>query len=89
MVSLAQVRLDADLNGVDSITSLFADRKAGRPAARDLTFWDRAYLQSLYKTDAQIDPAMQLSFMSDHIARDIAAHNVLPLSATQAGPQAQ
>ncbi|MGC1300746.1 MAG: hypothetical protein WA840_00095 [Caulobacteraceae bacterium] len=85
MVSLAQIRPDTDLDGVSSIMTLFADRAAGRPPPRDLSFWDRAYLQSLYRTDGQINAELQLSYMSDHIKREIAAHDVLTLSATQAG----
>lgn len=46
--SLAQLKPDPEPEGVDSITTLFADRDAGRPIPESLTVSDRAYLRGLY-----------------------------------------
>ena len=88
MVSLAQVKPDADLEHVTTIMNMFDDRTSGRQAPTDLTFWDRAYLGALYDTDAEINFAMQRSGMVAHIRHDVAAHDVIPLSATQPGAPA-
>ena len=85
MVSLAQVKPDADLEHVTTIMNMFDDRTAGRQAPTDLTFWDRAYLGALYDTDAEINFALQRSGMVAHIRHDVAAREVIPLSATQPG----
>ncbi len=83
MVSLAQVKPDADLEHVNTIMNMFADRATGRPLPGDLTFWDRAYLGALYDTDAEINFTLQRSSMVAHIRHDVAAHDVIPLSATR------
>ena len=83
MVSLAQVKPDADLDHVKTIMNMFDDRSSGREPSGDLTFWDRAYLGALYDTDAEINFSMQRSSMVAHIRHDVAAHDVIPLSATR------
>ena len=88
MVSLAQVKPDADLEHVTTIMNMFDGRSGGRPPPTDLTFWDRAYLGALYDTDAEINFAMQRSGMVAHIRHDVAARNVIPLSATEPGSPA-
>ena len=82
MVSLAQIKPDADLGNVTSIMNVFADHDAGKAAPSDLTFWDRAYIGGLYDTDAQVNFSQQMSHIATHIRHDVAVHNVLPLSAT-------
>ena len=88
VVSLAQVKPDADLEHVNTIMNMFDDRTTGRPAPDDLTFWDRAYIGALYDTDAEINFAMQRSSMVAHVRHDVAAHDVIPLSATRSQPPA-
>jgi hypothetical protein len=83
MVSLAQVKPDADLEHVNTIMHMFDDQTAGHPPPDDLTFWDRAYIGALYDTDAEISFSMQRSSMVAHIRHDVATHDVIPLSATK------
>jgi hypothetical protein len=48
MVSLAQIDPKADVSGTESILTLFADKRDGRPLPAGLTEWDQAYLEGLY-----------------------------------------
>lgn len=49
MTSLARLSPDADLNGLDTVLSLFETPVAARPAA--MTDWDQAYLTAVYAGD--------------------------------------
>lgn len=72
----------ADVNVGDqdfpTIANLFSDRAHGRPPAADLTFWDRAYLGALYKTQSQTSLSMQQSAMADRIAHAVQSQTILP-----------
>ena len=48
MVSLAQLKPDAEPDSLPTILSLFRDRDAGGTRPDTLTEWDRAYLRGLY-----------------------------------------
>jgi hypothetical protein len=48
MVTLAQIDPKADLAQTESILTLFADKRDGRPLPDGLTEWDMAYLEGLY-----------------------------------------
>jgi hypothetical protein len=50
MVSLAQIDADADTSGYASILNLFAARAKGETLVAEMTAWDLAYLEGLYKT---------------------------------------
>ena len=71
MVALAEIRVDPPLQNVDTITAMFADKKAGKTPADDLTFWDRAYLGALYNAPSQTSLASQRSVMTQRIAHSI------------------
>jgi hypothetical protein len=49
MAGLAQVRLDAKLDGASTILQLFSD--AGKAPLNGLSPWDQAYLKALYHTE--------------------------------------
>lgn len=49
MSSLAQLAPDAELSGAPSILDLFDAADAGRPAPAEMTEWDIAYLEGLYR----------------------------------------
>ena len=49
MSSLAQLAPDAVMSGAPSILDLFDAADAGRPAPAEMTDWDIAYLEGLYR----------------------------------------
>lgn len=55
VVSLAQVRFEADPSAFDTILNLFSNPKA----YSGLTDWDRSYLKTLYLLDQERTPAVQ------------------------------
>jgi hypothetical protein len=71
MVTLAEIKVDRPLPDVDTITSMFADKAAGKTPQDDLSFWDRAYLGALYNAPSQTSLAAQRSIMSQRIAHSI------------------
>jgi hypothetical protein len=78
VVTLAEIRTSQPVQGVKTITTLFADLDAGRTPAEDLTFWDRAYLGALYGAEAQSDFSAQRSAMSNRIAHAIESLDLTP-----------
>jgi hypothetical protein len=68
LVSLAQIDLDADPIGFDSILNLFSN-----PAAYSgLTDWDRSYVRALYSYDQERDVRMQRNtLVSQMVTREI------------------
>lgn len=69
MVSLAQLRDDRALGDTSTILQLFDDSRATRP--KELTAWDRAFLGSLYATDAM--NATQVAGMKLRMRRELGA----------------
>lgn len=63
LVTLAEVRTDPPLRDPESISALFTDTPPP-----DLTLWDRAYLQALYRGASQINLNMQQSVLADQMA---------------------
>ena len=49
MVTLAQLDARASVADLPTILNVFADRDLGRPGPTQLTDWDRAYLEGLYR----------------------------------------
>ena len=78
MVTLAEIRIDAPLTNPATITSMFADAKAGVTPASDLTEWDKAYLRALYGTASQMNLAMQQSFMADKLKQVVQSGHAAP-----------
>jgi hypothetical protein len=69
MVSLAQLRDDPEFGDTATILRLFDDKQPSRP--RELTPWDRAFLTSLYATDAM--NATQIAGMKLRMRRELGA----------------
>ena len=70
MVTLAHVKVRSTFGGSDTILNLFADAgsDASRPAG--LRPWDVAYLEGLYKSDAQRTYGSQVSHIADRMAAE-------------------
>lgn len=49
MVTLAQLDARANVADLPTILNVFANRSLGQPGALELTDWDRAYLEGLYR----------------------------------------
>jgi hypothetical protein len=65
VVSLAQVDLETNPAGFDSILNLFTN-----PAAYSgLTDWDRTYLQALYQFDQERNPSLQRGALAGEMLR--------------------
>jgi hypothetical protein len=65
VVSLAQVDLETNPAGFDSILNLFTN-----PAAYSgLTDWDRTYLQALYQFDQERNPNLQRGALTGEMLR--------------------
>ena len=69
VVSLSQIDLSADLSGIDSILTLFAQPRPEFPPA-GLTDWDYAFLKGIYRA----------SYSPKNQQRDIAARTVRELA---------
>jgi len=75
MVSLAQIDSDADTSGQASILDLFAARAKGESLVAEMTAWDLAYLEGLYRaqrtaSSAKIQERDIARRMRDAIAPD-------------------
>jgi hypothetical protein len=68
MLGLAQIRENANPGPAPTILHLFASRGAARPDG--LSGWDKAFLKSLYGTNA--DDVTQLSEIKVRLYRDLA-----------------
>jgi hypothetical protein len=62
VAGLAEIKLDADLEGVPSILRLFSAPPADQPAG--LTDWDRGFLAGLYRSD-QASPLQRSAIAAD------------------------
>jgi hypothetical protein len=87
MIGLAEVRVNAPLKDVPTITALFDDIRADRTAPEDLTFWDRTYLGALYAAPTQSDLSFQRNALATRIGRAVDILNVAePGAQTSAAP---
>ncbi|USI74744.1 hypothetical protein [Sphingomonas morindae] len=83
LVSLAQLSPDGAPQGVPSILSLFTRQ----PAPEGLTAFDRAYLNGLYRSDANATGTGQMDYIAAQVRRAITAPAAAPTpAASQASP---
>ena len=68
MVGLAQLNVDANMDGSPSILSLFDSPEGERP--QELSTWDKAYLKGLYATMQH--SKLQRSLIASSMVKDIA-----------------
>ena len=68
MVGLAQINIDANMDGSPSILSLFDSPEGERP--QELSTWDKAYLKGLYGTMQH--SKLQRSLIASSMVKDIA-----------------
>lgn len=63
MVSLAQLDPQADTSQFPTILNLFSDRASGRSSVSELTEWDTAYLEGLYRAPRNAANSRQQRWM--------------------------
>lgn len=72
MVALAQLDPGADTSGYDTILNLFSAHSAGTETPVEMTDWDRAYLQGLYRAPRFArNSRQQAGSIASHMRGDI------------------
>jgi hypothetical protein len=75
------LRSMADVNDVDIATptmaNMFSLQQLAKPVPDDLTFWDRAYLGALYKTESEPNLQLQQSAMAARIVHAVKSQTIL------------